>query len=1022
MSDITGQIIADRYQVQQLIGRGGMAEVYKVWDNQKNANFAIKVLHADLAEDKIFLKRFEREATALEDLQHPNIIRFYGLERVETLSFMVMDFVQGDTLRKKIFLTDEAQSHNDVLNIFEPVCSGLSYAHTLGRVHCDIKPANIMISDFGQVLLMDFGISRLTDASTATLVGAGTPAYMAPEQARGEDPCPETDIYALGVILYEMLTGGQRPFTGNLATITGSTRIKILWEQINTDPPCPRQYNPEISVGLETVVLKCLRKEPTERYSSAMALLTDLKRNLDAVLPETPLDQPVRIDQIPILEESLGETTPFEDVQTSVLEDESELTPIIMPEIFPDDPAVVSSTQEPKSKSFLSKPGIWLGSAGFIVLLILCTAAVVVGTVLLNQNKDDRDTSAVTQIVSGQTREATEEFISVSSTPRNTLDSEVVGTETPTQKFSVTPDINPTTTLGIGSTFIRETDDMVMVYVPGGEFQMGSNDSDSFDNESPEHTVYLNSYWIDKYEVNSTQFSEFLNETLNQNNENLIYIGSQTNINIVGGQALPDSGFENHPINYVTWEGAAAYCEWSGGRLPTEAEWEKAARGIDSWVYPWGNSFSGTNLNFCDANCSQEWKDSSVNDGYAETAPVGNFPGGSSPYGAEDMSGNVWEWVSDWYDADYYYSSPYKSPDGPTSGDTHIVRGGSYLNYDLYLRTTNRFNTTNINKRVDFGFRCVYPINEENILSETDVFNQTKVETPPQQPTETPIPASQTPTQTPLSELSIGSSIIRELDAMEMMYIPGGTFTMGSPSTSSNAYPPHEVNLDAYWMDKYEVSNDQYAAFLNANGNQSEGDGTISVTWYNTNNANISLVGSKYVSDTNYGNHPVMNVSWFGAAAYCEWVGGRLPTEAEWEYAAMGGENRIFAWGDKYWDGIQTNACDSNCPYDHRDDSVNDGYAYTAPVTAYPAGVSAFGQYNLTGNVAEWVLDDYSTDFYSSGITDNPVNITNSRTKVNRGGGWVSLVTDLYNTLRCSQYSTNRYLTVGFRCVVEFDQ
>jgi serine/threonine protein kinase len=277
MANLVGQTLKDRYQVLESLGRGGMAEVYKVWDSQRGVHLAMKVLREDLAEDRVFLRRFQREAENLAKLQHPNIVRFFGLEQEGRLAFILMEYIEGSTLRGEIFDAGGPMTIERVLQIMQPVCSALQYAHQMGLLHCDLKSGNIMQDGSGKVYLTDFGIARMSDAATATLVGAGTPAYMAPELVRGEEPTPQTDIYALGVVLYEMLTGGERPFTGEQATITGTTAEKVRWEQVNLPPELPTRNNPVISPPMETAVLRCLEKEPSKRYPSCLALMQALE-------------------------------------------------------------------------------------------------------------------------------------------------------------------------------------------------------------------------------------------------------------------------------------------------------------------------------------------------------------------------------------------------------------------------------------------------------------------------------------------------------------------------------------------------------------------------------------------------------------------------------------------------------------------------------------------------------------------------------------------------------------------------
>jgi len=284
-TDLINQTLLKRYNVHEYVGRGGMAEVYKVWDRQRAVFLAMKLLREDFAEDEVFLRRFRREAKALAILQHPHIVRFYGLEQDGPLAFILMDFVEGSPLRREIFTSVQGFTNGRILEIMRPVCSALHYAHTNGVVHCDVKPANIMIDENGKVFVTDFGIARMSDAASITNIVMGTPAYMAPEQVRGLDPTPQTDIYATGIILYELLTGGERPFTGEEALTTGGISDKVRWEQLHLEPRTIREFNPAIPDELESVVFKCLSKTPQERYPNSLDLLNAIEfgfTNLDA--------------------------------------------------------------------------------------------------------------------------------------------------------------------------------------------------------------------------------------------------------------------------------------------------------------------------------------------------------------------------------------------------------------------------------------------------------------------------------------------------------------------------------------------------------------------------------------------------------------------------------------------------------------------------------------------------------------------------------------------------------------------
>jgi formylglycine-generating enzyme required for sulfatase activity len=235
-----------------------------------------------------------------------------------------------------------------------------------------------------------------------------------------------------------------------------------------------------------------------------------------------------------------------------------------------------------------------------------------------------------------------------------------------------------------------------MAYVPPGEFIMGS---DRRLDTQPAHTVYLDAFYIDKTEVTNAQYRMCVAAGVCRTPGNTVY--------------YDNAGYAQHPVVYVNWNDADAYCRWAGKRLPTEAEWEKAARGTDGWIYPWGNTFDGSKLNYCDQNCSEGWRDTFVDDGYADTAPVGSYPSGASPYGALDMTGNVWEWVADRYDSGYYSQSPDRNPQGPASGELApdsselgVLRGGSWQDGQGDLRCTVRFEYTLGNKHSAVGFRC----------------------------------------------------------------------------------------------------------------------------------------------------------------------------------------------------------------------------------------------------------------------------------------------------------------------------
>ena len=285
---------------------------------------------------------------------------------------------------------------------------------------------------------------------------------------------------------------------------------------------------------------------------------------------------------------------------------------------------------------------------------------------------------------------------------------------------------------GLAPTIVGK-DGTEMVLVPAGEFVMGSAPDDIasvlrrhpkangaiLQDEIPKHRVFLEAFYIDKYEVTSARFQQFVQATgyrtqAEREGGGKIRTGAKTWAQVPDatwraprGQGSSITGLEAHPVVQVSWHDAKAYCTWAGKRLPTEAEWEKAARGTDGRLYPWGNELDGAKANYCDRNCPFEWKDASVDDGYRSTAPVGSYEAGKSPYGAYDMAGNVWEWVADWYDAKYYQRSPARNPQGPTSGTQVVLRRGSWLYTALDFRTTERAGVPPDRRNENIGLRCV---------------------------------------------------------------------------------------------------------------------------------------------------------------------------------------------------------------------------------------------------------------------------------------------------------------------------
>lgn len=300
---------------------------------------------------------------------------------------------------------------------------------------------------------------------------------------------------------------------------------------------------------------------------------------------------------------------------------------------------------------------------------------------------------------------------------------------------------------------VKDSFGLTMMFVSEGEFKMGSEIKDAiracqeiqkfvptscmdyyFSDEEPPHYVQLDSYYIDKYEVTNQSFTQFLNAiggelTIELDSGSLDTYGlvkyrnnyvfdsytgwnsERDRIKWKGNEFEIVAGFEEHPVTFVSWFGASAYCEWRGARLPTEAEWEKAARGVDGRSFPWGNEIDCDKANYS-YSVPAEMHVSGVAECVGDTSPVGSYENGGSPYGVFDMAGNVWEWVSDWYSEKYYTESTIQNPLGPSSGEMKVSRGGSFVSYtNAYVFSSFRSSVAPTRLDFDMGFRCAKDAN-----------------------------------------------------------------------------------------------------------------------------------------------------------------------------------------------------------------------------------------------------------------------------------------------------------------------
>ena len=266
-----GMMIGDRYEILEKIGTGGMSDVYKAKCHKLNRFVAVKVLKQEFSENENFVSKFRTEAQAAAGLAHPNIVNVYDVGEENGIYYIVMELVEGITLKK--YIEKKARlSYKEAVSIAIQVSMGIEAAHNNHIIHRDIKPQNIIISKDGKVKVTDFGIAKAATSNTITSNVMGSVHYTSPEQARGGYSDEKSDIYSLGITMFEMLTG-RVPFNGD-------TTVAIAIKHIQEEMPSPREFVPEIPIAVEQIVLKCCQKSPDRRYQKISDVIADLKQSL----------------------------------------------------------------------------------------------------------------------------------------------------------------------------------------------------------------------------------------------------------------------------------------------------------------------------------------------------------------------------------------------------------------------------------------------------------------------------------------------------------------------------------------------------------------------------------------------------------------------------------------------------------------------------------------------------------------------------------------------------------------------
>ncbi len=604
MPNLIGQSLG-RYHILEQLGEGGMATVYKAYDTRLETDVAVKAIRTEALPQNAVeraLKRFEREAKALARLTHPNIVKVTDYGEFEGKPYLVMEYLPSGTLKSK--LHGKPMAWQEAARLLIPVACALDFAHRQGMIHRDVKPSNILITADGEPMLTDFGIAKMLDLEetvdlTGTSAAVGTPEYMAPEQATSKTVDGRADIYSLGVVFYEMVVG-RKPFTAD-------TPMAVIVKQASEPLPRPRTFVPDLPQAVENVLLKMLAKKPEDRYQNMDEFAVALGHLLTGKL---------------------------------AVENRMEVQP-----------------------KMINKQTQSVQRVGIALPLTITIGIIVVGIIFIGLLFALSSIFRTPMQSSAQLPSATQTITIATSTIIPSTFTSLPPILTSTASLTSIPSLLPQIYDPHPMTDdYHDSSGVPMRSVPAGQFLMGSNAASngsvgfSYPDEQPAHTVDLDSYYIDKYEVTNALYEACVTAGVCDPPRNT---GSNTRPSYYG-----NSEFDNYPVIYMSWNQAKTYCEWRHAELPTEAQWEKAARGAN-----------GPDLGENPIDCSQSQDFRCKPD----TAIVGSYGNANGPYGAYDMVGNVWTWVSDWYSSQYYSVSPASNPQGPSSGKFRALRGGFYL-------------------------------------------------------------------------------------------------------------------------------------------------------------------------------------------------------------------------------------------------------------------------------------------------------------------------------------------------------
>jgi len=710
--NLVGTTIADKYTVDTVVGEGGFAIVYRATHSVWKRPVALKVFKAlgDVSPERRqqLLDDFVREGALLAELSERSsaIVQARDIGTVvlpqgDEVPYMVLEWLDGETL--EAVLARESQigkaprTVEQTIDLLGPVAEALALAHQKGIAHRDVKPGNVfVVGDVDgehKVKLLDFGIAKVVQEAqkegfrkTTGVHTSFTPLYGAPEQfdrtlgATG----PWTDVFAFALVMVEVMLGREALVGDNLAQLAFSA----LDEKRR---PTPASYGIPVNEQVEAAFRCALAVKPDDRYQNVGELWVALRSALfmgppsGFTLASAQLRRAAPVSSIRGMPPPSGlQITPGPSSATAQSPGLAPLSSMgaTSPPIAA---TVVDSAVDVNARTAPAASG---GGKGKVVAAVGLVTLLAVGGLVGLKLRGGSSTSGGQPSASASVAQV------------------------PSSSVSAAPSAPALAACPKG-----------MLEVAGGDFFMGSDDPKTNKDERPAHAVRLSRYCLDEFEVTAAEYKACSDggkcKRAVATNEWEGITARQRKLYDPICTANDFTAFASHPINCVDFEAAETFCrEARGGRLPTEAEWEFAARGSDGRVYPWGDAPPAPGLlNACGSECVAWGRKNpdpegplaamyKTDDGFAHTSPAGSFPRGQTSHGMKDMVGNVWEWVSDYY-APYTGGPKVSDPSGPAKGEERVIRGGAWNGGDpAWLRPSFRFNAPPAMRSHGIGFRC----------------------------------------------------------------------------------------------------------------------------------------------------------------------------------------------------------------------------------------------------------------------------------------------------------------------------